>query len=356
MCSFIPHELGEAAGVGGYRYLPSGGTESQQRGSRWLKPEACPFCKVGLGSFPPQDWPRPDILAAASPCDQMRRSWEHYARDWGVEVLPLHIPRHGFKPHLIEFYAAELGRLGDALASRAGRIDWKSHLADLREIRKPLYQNLQAWDNLRGRDNTPLTGKEVLSIALTASQLDTDLLQSFCTDVEKIIQNRLSKDKTDNPYQHQHQNLLRVLVLGSPWTEGDLPLFDLIESDNVKVVADWFCTGMRSLPVGGEDRDPLISLAQGLLRSNLCPAFQPNDHFYAGLKKLAQERRVDAVLFLTLKFCHIWGFETTRMRAELGLPLLHLDRDYSDSYEAQWRTRWEAFIERLFLQRWGTLP
>jgi benzoyl-CoA reductase/2-hydroxyglutaryl-CoA dehydratase subunit BcrC/BadD/HgdB len=65
---------------------------------------------------------------------------------------------------------------------------------------------------------------------------------------------------------------------------------------------------------------------------------------------MVRDFNVDGVVFVRLTFCELWGFEQYSLEHDLrrlGIPLLCLDREYSDSNAGQVRTRVQAFLEEL---------
>ena len=78
-----------------------------------------------------------------------------------------------------------------------------------------------------------------------------------------------------------------------------------------------------------------------------CAHRRPNDAFFEYARRRADEFHLQGVVFKTLLYCDPWALERTRLRDELGLPLLHIDSTYSVENREQARTRVEAFLENL---------
>jgi benzoyl-CoA reductase/2-hydroxyglutaryl-CoA dehydratase subunit BcrC/BadD/HgdB len=139
----------------------------------------------------------------------------------------------------------------------------------------------------------------------------------------------------------------RLMVGGSLLAEGDHWLLELVEQ-KADIVADFLCTGSRSF---AEDAtvtpDPMQGLAEFYYSRVPCMQRRPNDALYDYVRRLAGTRRVDGILYKTLLYCDPWNFEARRLKTTLGLPLLHLDTDYSKEHREQVRTRVEAFLEML---------
>jgi benzoyl-CoA reductase/2-hydroxyglutaryl-CoA dehydratase subunit BcrC/BadD/HgdB len=68
---------------------------------------------------------------------------------------------------------------------------------------------------------------------------------------------------------------------------------------------------------------------------------------YEYAQRLARDFHVEGLVYKTLLYCDPWSFEVRRLQEALGLPVLHLDTDYSTENREQVRTRIEAFMETL---------
>lgn len=347
LCNYIPPDLITAVGAVPFRIQHGGGIEAEIRGARWLKSDSCSFCKACLGSFPSPGFPKPVVIVGASPCDQMRRSLEHLNRNHDTDIILLHAPRTVGKSSTTRFFRDELERCAVALADRTGVSDWRERLKYIIGKRKLIQQRLSSIDRRRGRFPPSLTGREATMLALAANRLSIYQLEQLVDEVEHIL------DERHPPVSERNT---RVLLIGSIFTENDIDLFDIIEAPGSSIVADAFCTGLgANSEYKSESSDPLYDLADMLVNNGTCPTLHPNDRLYDRLHRLIEERHVDAALLITLKFCHPWSFEAARFRRTLKVPLLHLDRDYSRTNDAQWRTRYEAFLEMLELRRRGVL-
>jgi benzoyl-CoA reductase/2-hydroxyglutaryl-CoA dehydratase subunit BcrC/BadD/HgdB len=68
------------------------------------------------------------------------------------------------------------------------------------------------------------------------------------------------------------------------------------------------------------------------------------------IKDMIRDFKVDGVIFVRLTFCELWGFEQyslTNDFKKLNIPLLCMDREYTQSGVGQLRTRVQAFLETL---------
>jgi benzoyl-CoA reductase/2-hydroxyglutaryl-CoA dehydratase subunit BcrC/BadD/HgdB len=67
--------------------------------------------------------------------------------------------------------------------------------------------------------------------------------------------------------------------------------------------------------------------------------------------RLIENLNIQGVVNLTWQFCHTYNVEAHRVRelveGKYGLPMLHVETDYSESDTGQLKTRIEAFLEMM---------
>jgi benzoyl-CoA reductase/2-hydroxyglutaryl-CoA dehydratase subunit BcrC/BadD/HgdB len=143
----------------------------------------------------------------------------------------------------------------------------------------------------------------------------------------------------------------------------DPALFELIESLGANVVADDTCIGTRFFSEDVEKTgDPLDGLSDHYLRDIYCPRFirgkgEGGETFEADLKerfghilKFARNFSVNGVILYVMKFCDLHEFDVPDLRDYLereGLPVLHVETDYTMAAVGGLRTRIEAFLEMI---------
>jgi hypothetical protein len=132
---------------------------------------------------------------------------------------------------------------------------------------------------------------------------------------------------------------------------GKATRFEMNEESGAVVVAAENCTGVKSFDLlVDETGDPIEAIARRYLRIP-CSVMTPNTGRLALLDRLAREFRPHAVIDLTWHCCHTYKVESPiveeHMMQSHGLPLLHIETDYSESDTEQLRTRVEAFLEIL---------
>lgn len=149
----------------------------------------------------------------------------------------------------------------------------------------------------------------------------------------------------------------RVVLVGT--ILDDLTLPALLDQVGVQVVGDDLCTGFRwwRPPAVSEALPPLDALAERFLQREPRPAKHRADNDPGRrLVSLCRDLSADGVVFYQQKFCDPFALDLARARAALtdeGIPSLVLEDDAGPAV-GQWRTRLQAFAERLAEARGGT--
>jgi benzoyl-CoA reductase/2-hydroxyglutaryl-CoA dehydratase subunit BcrC/BadD/HgdB len=336
-CIYAPVELIQAAGAIPVR-LMRGGHAAEEAGERYLRADACSFCNACMGNFDLDPaYKQIDAVVTVNTCDMMRRLPEAIERHFGVRVLQLYMPRTSEPlPHRLAEFRRQLEDLAEELTHLTGStIDLErleSEIAAFNRLRDMLRQTSDT-----RRANSPLlSGSTMLDLEATAWLLGPIKAVSFIEEVLRIIAAR-PRPETRRP---------RLMLGGSMLTEDDRWLLDMVE-EKADIVADILCTGTRwfadDVPADGAALDRLARF----YFSRSCMHRRPNSALYEYAQKLAREFRAEGLLYKTLLYCDPWSFEARRLQEALGIPMLHLDTDYSTENREQMRTRVEAFLETL---------
>ncbi len=138
------------------------------------------------------------------------------------------------------------------------------------------------------------------------------------------------------------------MIAGSPLAGEDISFLEMVEGLGAEIVADATCTGDRWIDFSiAEDENPLDALSDGYFSKPPCIRSRPNDGFYRYAASLGASRKVDAILWRSLRFCDLWAADAKRARRILNYPLLPLDMTFSDRDSPRIKTRIEAFLESL---------
>ena len=129
-------------------------------------------------------------------------------------------------------------------------------------------------------------------------------------------------------------------------------LFQAMEEALPMPVRNDTCVHNRSVaaPPEGGDFDALMEWYAGALLEQT-PCMRMTDA--AGRRQLVNDPHLKGVVYHTVKFCDYYGFEYSKLRHELTVPMLKLESDYTAGSSGQLRTRLEAFAETMTPARTG---
>lgn len=146
----------------------------------------------------------------------------------------------------------------------------------------------------------------------------------------------------------------RILISGSPMAIPNWKLHHIVESAGAVVICEESCVGTRFFSdLTAEDGktldEQLKDIAERYLQIH-CACFTPNEERLDDIVRLAKEYQADGVIHCNLQFCNTYANEAVKVEktlAEVDIPLLRIESDYSDEDIGQLRTRIDAFLEMI---------
>jgi len=338
-CLYVPVELLRAAGATPIR-LARADYPSSQAGERYLRADACPFCKSSLEKVVSDPlYQLMDMLIFVNTCDMMRRLPELIATRVSIPVFQLYLPRTAepFPARIAEF-EHQLRRLAEFVTRLTGTAIDDQYLRTEIEIGNQLRSALRSIEILRALPAPRLTTAELFDLISLATLLEPADIIPLIAQIKNQVGNRVFNRQPTPP---------RLLLAGSIIAEGEREVISLLE-ERATIVADVICTGARFIEGDiATDSDPFRSLARYYFNRIPCPCRRPNTALYQQIRQLITERQIQGIVYQTLLYCDPWRFEARDLRQATGLPMLEIDHDYSRQNFEQLRTRIEAFVEML---------
>jgi benzoyl-CoA reductase/2-hydroxyglutaryl-CoA dehydratase subunit BcrC/BadD/HgdB len=344
-CTFAPTEFVRAAGavpVGlcGKRQDPIAAAE------RDLPANLCPLIKSSYGYAVTDTCPyfaASDLLLGETTCDGKKKMFELLGRLKPMHIMHLPI---GQGESQDRFWLEEMRILASYLEEHTGQKATEERLRReikaQNEVRRLLKQ--VAWTSAAER--VPLSGLDMM-LVMEAKSFVADL-DAYAEDLRALLAEIKAMDSRG--FSVAKPGAPRILLTGCPVGKGSDKVLRLIEECGAVVVCQENCTGIKSFDqLVDEEAEPLAALAERYLRTP-CSVLSPNTGRLELLGRLADEFRVQGVVDLTWHCCHTYNIEAHGVREFLagrGLPMLHLETDYSDSDSEQLRTRIEAFLEMI---------
>lgn len=354
-CVMVPEELVYAAGATPMR-LCGGCFESAQLGEDLAPRDGCPVVKSSLGFALQGEFAafnRCEALVMPTTCDGKRKLGEELSRlkqVWMLEVPHIKDAEYGRRLWEEQVYALKrnlerlvAGRGGGGKINAAGLANAMNAVAGAQFQARRLLA-------LRRRPTPAIGG---LSAMLVMNAYAYDHAASWARALAEL-NDELEKGSADQAFARPG-NAPRLMLAGSPVVFPSFKIPALIEQMGGAAVCDESCLGDRYLydPAGHAEkslRERMTGIASRYLMPCTCPSFAPNDERLTRLAQMADDCRVDGVIYHVLKGCIIYDFEihrVERVMREKGIPLLRVETDYNPEDVEQLRTRIEAFIEML---------
>lgn len=346
-CSAVPVEFFTALGLVPQRIMGNA-QEPISKADAYLETMMCPFIRSCVDLSFKGQYDLLDGLVGAHTCDSMQRIfdiWKYYHHPGYSHFVDM---PHVVRPAALKFYKKQLDAFKKSLEVYAGK---EMSLADLvraiklhnenRELLRKLY-------DLRKQEPPLISGAEVIEVVLAGVVLPVEEHSKLVKEVITEVTAR------KQPRKHG----ARVLIVGSEI--NDVTFIKLVESCNANVVMDDLCTGSRSFWHDVElTADPLDGLVGRYLEKTPCPrtfrdfpgsSQKDIENRFRYIKEFCRDFKVNAAILYIMRFCDTHELDAPDIKAYLesmGLPVLHLEDDYSASTTGQLKTRVEAFLELL---------
>jgi benzoyl-CoA reductase subunit C len=205
--------------------------------------------------------------------------------------------------------------------------------------------------DLKKPDPPLISGAETIKVIKAVQSIPVDegnrLLKEVIAEIKK---------RQDGPVKKAG----RLMIWGSILDNS--ALVEMIESLDANVVMDDTCVGSR--PYFDDVKitpDPLDGLAGHYLNHIKCPRTFNSDYYarqkdhisdlkrrYGYLGDYARDWHVNGVILEALKYCDTHGYEVPSVKdyfAEIGLPNIYLEHDYTLGMMSPLKTRVQGFLE-----------
>jgi predicted CoA-substrate-specific enzyme activase len=341
LCTYTPIELLAASDAKFIRLMKCGDQEVVSQGEVITKSNSCDFVKSIVGNFARKDplHAAIDEVLTFQTCDSMRATAEAI-NNFFIPARSYTVPRNSERDSVRKFFRQEILSFRSDLQNLTGKVISDADVSEKIRIYNRIRGQLRKISALRKRDNPPIGGRDFLEIARSFFYLDAEELVVMLDD----LYNRLASvpDEGTPP--------LRLMMAGGIVADGDRRILDLIEDEiGASIVVEDHCIGLGPFSQNtNENVDPWQALAESYLDKAPCARQFPLENRLNFSANLAEEYRVDGVIYAYLKFCPCYGMTNNAFVSRfqsLGLPVLELATDYSEGDTGQIKTRLEAFFE-----------
>ncbi len=347
-CVYVPDEVIFAAGAiatglcGGSQFWVPGG-------EKVLPANTCPLIKASVGARLDRTCPFfriADMFIGETTCDGKKKAWEILNQDVPVYVMDLPQMKRAKD---VAAWEDEIRLLIGKVEEFTGNKITPEALADAIRLINDKRAALARLYKARQSSPVPISGKDALLVTQIAFYDDparnAAMVNKLCDELDRRIASGVGVFPASAP---------RIMITGSPMAIPNWKLHHIIETGGAPVVVEESCTGIRYFEhqVDGSQvtlDGQVKALASRYMQIN-CACFTPNPGRIEDILRLVKEYRVDGVIDYSLQFCNLYATESYLVQQalkEAGVPVLHLETDYSEQDFGQLRTRVEAFLEML---------
>jgi benzoyl-CoA reductase subunit C len=283
-----------------------------------------------------------DLLLVGNTCDITRKLvdvWNGFIP--GAPAVLSNHPQKILNETSRAFTLEELRRTAAAIARVAGADLDPSRIRDAIQVTNTTRGLLRELFALRAEEGWRFGGPEALAIVMGASVMPKPEVNGLLTQLLDEVR-RLEPVRRPGP---------RILVSGSQLDSPEL--LNMIEAEGGVVVAEDLCTSARYFwhPVPPAD-EPFEALYRHFDRRPVCACLHPAEARYDFVSELVATFRVEAIVYLNIKYCHPFLYEAPIFKKRFearGIPSIVLDVGHDLSGHGQLRTRLQAFVEMLTL-------
>lgn len=344
-CVYVPDEILNALGVIGVG-LCGGSQFWIEDGEKVLPRNLCPLIKAFVGAKISATCPyfqSCDLLVGETTCDGKKKAYEilaEYAPTYVMELPQMKREKD------IKDWEAEIKRFINEIENLTGNKLTYENLKNSIKLINKKRRALKRLYELRKNTPSPISGLDALLVSQIAFYDD---IERFTENVEKLCDELEKKISTLKPNRKK-----RLMVTGTPMAIPNWKLHHIIENLDAQIVVEETCTGTRyfenEVSEDGETIDDLIrNIAERYMKIN-CACFTPNEGRVEDIIRLAEEYKVDGVVYYNLSFCQPYSVEYKMVEKALkdkNIPLILIETDYSTEDVGQIKTRIEAFLEMI---------
>lgn len=337
-CVFTPEEIIIAAGAHPFRIF--GKSDNLANADAHIQAYACSMVRGMLEDGFSATTDFIDGVVFPHTCDSIQR----LSDIWRMNIKSLHfdllLPVKLDSPLSKSYFVNVLERfkkdLEQSLSVKIEEQALKEAIKLMNKIRYSLHKIYQ----LRSDNPGIISGSELSTIVKASMVMDKHklaaLLDSLIEELQKEAQGT--------------ENKKRVLISGTICSHPDI--YNMIKQKGAVVVWDDLCSGSRYFEgIVDEDKQAIQAIADRYTSRYVCPAKHLGvEYQMENLKKLVKKHRIDAILFMTLKFCEPYSFDYPDIKKELEkmeIPFMMIEMEHHNEVDEQIRTRIETILEIL---------
>jgi len=343
---YVPEELVYALGAIPMRLVRGGDPEPLAAAAGYMDRILCPFSRAQFGYRILEEESRYqiiDFLICAITCQHMRRVADVWDLNTDVEIFRLGVPHAHNTEAGLRYYLEMVRRLKEKLEAFLGIKLNEERLREAVILYNRMRKLLREISFLRKSTIPSITGKDIFKLMHSSFYLDpkemVEILESFIAQLK-------NNEGKEGAAKH------RILLTGNILAMGDYKVIEMIEEAGGIIVMEQFCGGVRhyldNIDLNG---DLLESIARRYLQGRApCAFMRPSRERINLVVKLAEEFKVDGVIWYQLRYCDTYNMEFfyfNKIMKEVRFPVLQLESEYDVEERGRLMNRVESFMESL---------
>lgn len=315
----------------------------------YLEAIMCPFIRSSFDLTLKKKYDFLDGLVVCFSDDNIKKSydvWRYYFKFPYARMIML---PHVVHPPSHEFYKVELANFQKSLEKFTGK---KISAGELNRYISLYNQNralMRQLYEMRKADPPSLSGAEMTDIIMASLSIPVEESNQLLAEVIEDIKKRRSGPE---------KKKARLLLYASHINNSSF--LQLIEESGANVVIDDMFFGTRQYfhdtPTTNDPLDGLVTRYLYDLPSPRTFRESPGnrqadlENRFGHMRKFVQGYRVNGAIVAITRYCDTHEYEAPDVRdylQNLGLPVLHIEHDYSTMSFAPLKTRIQAFLEMI---------
>ena len=349
-CQYTPSEIILAADL--YQVGLCGKSAAPIRVAETRLPKnLCPLIKSSYGHALEQSCPYAffsDVVVGETTCDGKKKMYELLGELKPMQVI--HLPNLPDYERSLEMWTMELRAFAKGLEEKFNTEITEEKLNEaIKWCNKERKQAARIYE--LGRYDPPaITGTRMRDI-MEGEQYMFDKDEKY-EKMDEIL-NQCEADWQNGNYPFEPDpNRPRLIVSGAGMGGIEDKTIKVIEELGGAVVCYEGCCGIssrRRLVDEDESRDPYVRVAEKYIEVP-CAVVSPNTRRMQQVEETIAEWKADGIVSITLHSCNPFAIETENIRRvceKCGVPLLHIETDFTDGDAGQIRTRIAAYLEMI---------
>lgn len=338
-CTYTPEELLLAAGLHPFRIFAE--SQSLSHADAHIQAYGCSMVRGMLEDGLSGQLDFMDAVVFPHACDSIQR----LSDIWRLNVRSLHFDlllpvkldsllAKSYYEKVVARFGKDLEKTFDVKITDQSLVAAIEQMNEFRDLLQQLYLLQSQYPGI-------MSGSDLSQVVKASMVMDKKeaitAMKTWLSELESLPKPEVNHKK-------------RILVSGSVCSHPDI--HQIIEAKDAAVVYDDLCSGSRYFEGMITDlKNPMQAITRRYTERYVCPAKHLGVTFQMeNLKKLIADHKVDAVLFMLLKFCEPFAFDYPDVKKELealSIPFLMVEMDRHNVVDEQMRTRIDTMLEIL---------